>query len=172
MKNTVLILAIFLLGCEDNFGGSGNSQNSFPIPDGYFAEMDRCNRLVSESPSKNAFDVEIGLHEHGRPAEWNSQRTYLGDTCLIASIGPGIYKDENDETPDYYSIDVELRQIEKNKDGVASEGWLVLYQRDFRIEDLPSDFLKREITEVVSYDPTVRKAIFNMGNGIYEYKLP
>jgi hypothetical protein len=172
MKKTAtqFVLAFFLSACEGNFGG--DSGHSFPIPDGYFEEMARCEKLVPESPGMDAFDVGARLHEQGRSAEWKSQRTYLGDTCLVASIGPGIYQDESDETPDYYSIDVEIRQIEKNKDGVGSESWLVLYRRDFRIEDLPDEFLKKSINEVVDYDPVSSKAIFHMGNGVYEYKLP
>jgi len=47
-----------------------------------------------------------------------------------------------------------------------------LFERDFRVEELPDGFLDRPVEEVVSFDPATRTVTFAVGEQRVEYHLP
>jgi hypothetical protein len=159
-KIQLALFIVLIQGCDvsfnENFEKKKICESKAPLP---------------RSPFE-VFDIGPRMHEMGRPAKWKSQRMYLGNTCYVASIGPSVYQDEKDSVPDYYTIDVELRLVEKRADGSISESWLVIYQRDFAISDMPQGFLDKKISEVVSYQEQSNAVIFSIGTRKYEYILP
>jgi hypothetical protein len=92
-----------------------------------------------------------------------SSRTMpLGDTGFVASVGP-IFHDENLEKADHYSIEV-LK--------ARGSAWHVYFERNLQFDELPKDFLKKPIAEIVSYDATTRRVLFTIGARRFEYELP
>jgi hypothetical protein len=123
-------------------------------------------------PGSGQFDIGPIHNTAHRPAKWMSQQMYLGDTCYVASIGPYSYKDQFFDRPAFYSLDVERRMTDVDRNGHRSEAWEVLYQRDLEIGDLPSGFERWKINEIVSYEELTRIVRFKIGQRIYEYHLP
>jgi hypothetical protein len=150
------------------------TSNSAPyVTREYIDKKKMCDQRKSPAQFPySAVDVGPILHEFGRPAEWKSQRMYLGKTCYTASIGPSVYQDEDDEIADYYSIDVEARQLTKLENGSEEETWLVVYRRDFEISDLPEGLLDKNIDDVVEFDEETNSVTFLIGESSYEYSLP
>jgi hypothetical protein len=87
----------------------------------------------------------------------------LRGTAFVAHVGPGIYQDKDDRKPDYY-----IAAVMEDR---GSE-WIVYFQRDLRIDELPEGFISKPIGDIVSYDPTTRKVRFAIGALRFEYKLP
>lgn len=107
-------------------------------------------------------DIGPRLHEFGRPALLKLEFISLGSTGFKASIGPGIYQDEDNNVPDYYCIDVEKQH---------GNDWYVYFQRQIKIEDLPNDFINKKISEVVELNKNANHVVFKIGNNKYEYTL-
>lgn len=105
-----------------------------------------------------------------RAAVWKPQRTYLGDTCVIANAGPYYYRDGEADLPVAYAIDVEVRAIDAANDPTPSDR--VLFQRYFRAADLPAGFEQKAIADIVSFDDATRKVRFAIGDRTFEYRVP
>ncbi len=92
-----------------------------------------------------------------------SQSMPLGNTEFSASIGQwGRRKDAVD-----YSISVE-KKFDDEVDGM--HGWSVCFQAKFKIADLPKDFTKKKIADVVAFDGTT--VTFDLGVEKRHFKLP
>ena len=127
-----------------------------------------CDTLArSGYPKPELLDIGPRLHKEGRPAQWKAQSMYLGNSCFRARIGPSIYQDKKDEQPDFYSIDIEAEHVTMDK-----KFWLVYFQRDLTIDELPEHFLERKISEIVSFDEKMRVVTFEIGKNKFEYRLP
>lgn len=117
----------------------------------------------SGTPAWFSPDYGPSLHVSGRECTWDATSVNLGDTGFIAYVGPHIYKDEDNDDPDYYSIDVEYKQ---------EDGSLVCYSRDFELKDLPDGLLESEATDIVRYNADNRMVTFQIGTNKYQYQLP
>jgi hypothetical protein len=95
----------------------------------------------------------------GRAAFWKTAQLPLGQSGFVASVGPSVYQDKADGTPDYYTIDVERNGS-------------VRFLRDFTIAELPEGFLSKPISEIVSFDEQSRLVIFQIGDRKHHYQLP
>jgi hypothetical protein len=104
------------------------------------------------------------IHEMGRPALWDAREMKLGDTRFRANIGPSAYQDEDNNDPDYYTIEVEYERNDKSS--------LVCYARSFKLSDLPDGFIELGVKKVVQYDEATRKVTFKIGKKLFEYTLP
>ena len=135
----------------------------------YLANYSRINDYFTEyEPWPESYrSTEVygeRLHLLGRPAHWNIKTIDLGDTGFIAHVGPSIYEDEDNDEIDYYSIDIEKQR--------SKDSWHVFFSMDFEPSDLPKDFDKKPVSEVVFYDPATRIVEFKIGDGSYTYALP
>lgn len=174
-----LLVTVLLLGCNET--GQDSTKDSkdkmwviaHQSSKDYFKKKRICDK---REPIKIIYtphgSIGPSLGEKGRPAQWAPQQKYLGDTCFVASIGPYYYRDEEDFDPDYYSVEVEVRQKEPHYDGQARESWRVLYRRDFAIEDLPVGFVHKNIDDVVEFNQANKTVGFQVGDKFYEYRLP
>ena len=141
--------------------------------DPYLAKMAECEMRPANTVLKHEqLDVGPALHKSGRPASWKSQQMFLGDTCFQASIGPGVYLDETNQEPDYYSIDVEGRHVGKTMGEKIGKYWLVYFRRDLEIQELPERFLERKIDDVVSFNKETNVVTFEIGKNKYAYPIP
>ena len=87
----------------------------------------------------------------------------LGDTAFIAAVGPSYYQDERDKDWDYYTISVEKR------DGDSS---YVFFQRQFKMDDVPSDIVSKEASDIASFDRESQIVTFVVGKTTHTYRLP
>jgi hypothetical protein len=129
-------------------------------------------RPTPRIPNFSAFDNGPSLIDSNRPAQWGGQFTFIGDTCYKAAIGPYYYLDRADGRPDYYSVDVEARQIEPGADGQKHESSVVLFHRELAISEMPGGFEKILIRDAVRYDDRTRLVHFIIGSHTYDYQLP
>ena len=88
----------------------------------------------------------------------------LGATRFRANIGPSAYQDEDNNDPDYYTIEVEYERNDKSS--------LVCYGRSFKLSDLPEGFIELGVKKVVQYDEATREVTFKIGKKLFEYTLP
>jgi len=109
-------------------------------------------------------NLSPAIHEMGRPALWDAREMKLGDTRFRANIGPSAYQDEDNNDPDYYTIEVEYERNDKSS--------LVCYGRSFKLSDLPEGFIELGVKKVVQYDEATRKVTFKIGKKLFEYTLP
>lgn len=172
------IAAYALSGCDSRDDSyvvvSGEYDDGSPIlyvTQDYIEKKRICDERPDQ-PMPEKPDITPSMYEYNRPAEWQSQMKYVADTCYVAATGTVVYKDEENNTADYYSIDVEVRKTRSEEKGGRSEAWSVIFRRDFRIEELPAGFEKKPIDEIVSFDGNRKSVNFNMGGKIYEYRLP
>jgi len=176
-----IVLVFIIYTVSRNFfkfhADSTTSVSSIPIRDQHLKKIIECGmRLHYTKPDINDLDIGSAFNKHNRPAAWESQEMDLGNTCFKAVVGPYIYQDENNQDPDYYSIEVEAMQPTRkdaNSDVYSlEESWLVYFKKDFKIQDLPENFAQKNIAEFVSYDKKARLVTFAIGNKQLVYRLP
>jgi len=142
-------------------------------PNEYLMKRSECEKRVPmDEPKQEQLDVGPSLHQRGHPASWKNHNLFLGNTCFKASVGPSIYQDETDQIPDYYSINIEARHVGKLRGERPEEYWMVYFQRDFKIQELPERFLERKIEEIVSFNEKTKLVTFVVGKNKYVYQLP
>jgi hypothetical protein len=110
-----------------------------------------------------AQDIGPTLHEFGRPAIWNATHMPLGASGFTAAAGPGRYEDENNRGWDYYTIDIEKEQQRRS---------YVVFQRDFRMDDIPADLIHKKVDDLVEYNKESGLVVFHIGTNRFTYTLP
>ena len=169
---SILSFTCFLIACDANQSGGSSSRYEFPPPEGYFEQLERCEKvepaLVHDS---SLFDIGPSLYEKGRKTMWRTQELFLGNSCYRATIGPHNYLDQSETTLAYFTIAVVARRKLKMHDGSTSTSWIYFYQRDIKAEDLPISILEKNISEVVSFDESTKTANFAVGDKAYNYVL-
>ncbi len=103
------------------------------------------------------------IHEMGRSCLWESDRIELGLSRFTAAVGPNVYQDEDNEEPDFYTVDVEFGH---------EEGSTVLFERNLHISDLPDNFASLKATEVITFDRKTRRVDFRIGDNKFSYTIP
>jgi hypothetical protein len=111
------------------------------------------------APPFGAPSIGPRLHQMRRAAVWKTAQLPLGQTGFVAFVGPSVYQDRANGTPDYYTIDVE-------RDGS------IRFLRDLSIAELPEGFLTKPIGEIVSFDEQSRLVTFQIGDRKFCYQLP
>ncbi len=164
-RNSFLLGAIF--GCI--VGIAGLTVARYLTPSTTHESSSRMTEVQSQSDIDQLKlkyrDVGDRLHEFGRPAIWDSTRIDLDETGFTAAAGPARYTDEDNEIWDYYSIDVE----KPDSDGTVMS---VYFSRDYKIDDIPPDLLKRDVAEIASYDKETNVVTFSIGPTNVRYKIP
>ena len=107
-------------------------------------------------------DIGKSLYEDGRPARWNFTSIPLGSTGFMASAGPYIYIDKDNQDWDYYTIDV--------KRPVGNTSY-VFFKRDLNMNDIPAEVLNKTVEDIVEYDENLGIVTFVLGDKTYTYKL-
>lgn len=133
-----------------------------------------CFCLCSEGTSENIDadnppkwlvpDIKNTLHESKRKAVWKATTNVFFDSKFYVSIGPCFYTDKFDEVPDYYTIEVSYI--------VSKDKILTCYSRDFKIDQLPEGFLKKQFHDIVSFDEKKKTVKFYIDDKVFIYKLP
>ncbi len=168
---TYLVMGLCLIGCEPVDYKYPDKKYGVRFDSEYFDKLRECESRPLRNRNKfTVFDYGEGVYVFGRPAEWYSKDKFLGDTCYRASIGPNVYRDEDNEKPDFYRISVHVKV--SSTDATGGHSLLTLFLREFEIDDLQEDFLYKTVHEVVTYDPVTNRVTFNIGNKEYEYRLP
>ena len=165
------MLATLLTGCEQSTYEYPDRRYGVRFDAEYFEKLQACEKRPTKVfPRHVSLDYGRKVQVIGRPAEWYSKPKFLGDTCYQASIGPNVYKDEDNDAPDFYSIDVEIKAESPGAPGGYT--WAVVFERQFPIAELPEGFLYKSVHEVVSFDPLANTVVFAIGEEEYEYSLP
>lgn len=150
------LLVAWLSAC-DSSPGPGKGPREY-LSKEYFEKQRICEEK-GPRPRSTFKTVDLGrsLHQRGRPAEWNAQRLYLGNTCFLANVGPVYYFDEKHLT--FYSVDIEAQVPAENGRG-GRPSWLVLFSRDIDHNELPSDIESIRIRDIVYFDEGKRVVSF------------
>src|SRR5262245_58874485 len=117
-------------------------------------------------PAEPRQDVGPLLHEFGRPCHCESQWCKIGDTPYPASVGPNYYEDVRERVPAFYSVQVCFAApVAQPPEGPPRPPEVIgiLFQRDFRMDELPDGFLERSPDEIVSFDPATSVVTFHIG---------
>jgi hypothetical protein len=167
---TCSFVVLFLCGCDATAPPPAANKQFDPE---YFRKMEVCEKQPDPiTPIPSTFDYGARLIDPKRPARWDAQHTYLGDTCFKAAIGAFYYMDGSGDKPVAYSIDVEARKTDTAGDGQNRSSSVVLFEREFEINELPNGFEKEMIANVVRFDERTRVVRFSLGQHSYEYLLP
>ncbi len=164
---SIILLTLCVLGCSEihdqKYGVRFDAE--------YYAKLKVCEGLPLKSRiASGTLDNGERVHVSGRSAEWYSKSKYLGDTCYKASIGPYLYRDEGDEDPDFYAIDVQVKT--ESAEALGGYVWQVLFARQFHINDISDELLYQNVHEVVSFEPSSRTVTFSLDEKSYVYELP
>lgn len=163
-------LVVLLTGCD----GVSPSKGSLPptVSEQFLRRQQECERRPSIERSKFSMHLDNGpsLRSQGGATVWRNKKMYLGDTCFIANAGPVYYIGDGDRKLAHYVLDVEHAVADSSVPDRTS--YLVLFSREIAASELPPDFDRIEIGDIVSYDVSARKALFKIGRNRYEYKLP
>ena len=107
--------------------------------------------------------MDEGLHEMGRPANWNETSAAIASTGFVASAGPSLYTDEENKEWDYYTIDIEYSYHDIS---------YVFFARNFEIEEIASELLLADVETLFTYDEKSRTVTFEIGEITERYILP
>ena len=89
---------------------------------------------------------------------WYPKRVPLGETGYEAHAGPWVFP-----RPQVYTVSVERP---------FPGGSRTLFERAFRVDELPDGFLDWPVGQVVSFDPATRTVTFTLGGQRLDYCLP
>jgi len=162
----MLTAAVFVCSCDTSDVTKGTSQSGLDSTPGNESAGDLVgvytkeyliDCLISQS------DQPAGIHDRGRSCRWDADRLDLEIPHFSANIGPNTYQDEDNQQPDYFTIDVEFHE------GNSS---LVLFSRELPISDLPDGYVSLKAADVVTFDPKTRIVSFDMGEQKFSYQIP
>jgi hypothetical protein len=108
-------------------------------------------------PSDGPIVVRVG-ETCQREDVWYPKTVRLGETGYEACAGAWVYP-----RPKVYTVSV-VRPF----DG----GSRTLFEREFRVDELPDGFLDRPADQVVAFDPETRTVTFSVGDRQFDYRLP
>jgi hypothetical protein len=154
--------------------GAAQSAETGPkayLTEEYFRKQRECE---ARRPPVHDFDISADYSQRiidsGRPAVWKAQRMYLGETCMVANAGPYYYVGAEDGPPAGYAIDVEARGLNSAQSTTAN--YRVLFERQFRPEELPNGFEHTEIAKIVSFNASDRVVSFELPGRVFQYRVP
>lgn len=174
MKLIFIIILISVYFCIEVFSNQSTAELiGYIPPNKYFEQKVKCEQLSPINlPDNFNYDMGAKVGDLYRPSVWNAKYTYLGNTCYKASIGAVYYEDEKNEDPDYFSIEVEIRQVRENSSGTLENVYRTLYRRQFSFGEISPVILTKNIDEVVTYDESKGIVKFDLTTKVYRYKLP
>lgn len=166
---TLAAVVCFVVGCDGPVTVKRNARTH--LTEEYFRKQRECEARPPPLHAWNA-TVDYGppVLDSERPAVWKAQRMYLGNTCVIANVGPYYYVGEEGGPPASYAIDVEVRGIDSTQD--TNPSYRVLFQRHFRSNELPAGFEHKAISEIVTFIESDRLVRFAIEDRVFEYQVP
>lgn len=119
---------------------------------------------IKKNPKWYRPDLGPDIHVVGRAAMWQAKDIDIKGTKFKAGAGPAVYKDEENNEPDYYRIEVSYSLHDGNT--------LVCFSREFHIKEIPENLLNKPIGDIISYSKKRRTVTFTIGSNKYSYVLP
>lgn len=163
-----VVMLLALLGC----GSETQDVSRRYVTDEYIRKQRACESRAPQDAKRlwGKSDLGPSVQHTNEPMEWRTQRLYLGDTCYFAVAGPYYKIGDKSDKPLSYAIDVEVRVSDSSAPAEISS--LVLFSRTFGPNELPNDFERLYIGDIVSFSESDRVVRFKIGGHSHEYRLP
>jgi len=120
-------------------------------------------------------DIGKRMHEIGRPATWHATHMTIENNKFDIAVGPVVYQDDKDTLNDFYSIHIAITHgvlWHIINEGSILRASYVIYQRDFKIDELPVGIIGLSASEIVEYNKRKRSVLFKLGDNSCNYSLP
>lgn len=161
-------MSLGLLGC----GPESQDVSRRYVTDEYIRKQRDCEARTPQVATRFWGKTDLGpsVQNPHEPMEWRSQRLYLGDTCYFAVAGPYYKIGDRSDKPLSFAIDVEVNVADPSAPAKISS--LVLFSRTFGPNELPKDFDRLYIGDIVSFIEADHLVRFQIGSHSHEYRLP
>jgi len=117
-------------------------------------------------------DIKSYVPKQTEPLTRKGTSLTIEGGAFSASVGYTNYENRKSKKKDYYLIELWLCELPDPKSNISADIYSLLISRELPMSHIPLMIQKAHAKDIVTYDYSTRKVIFNLGNERITYLLP
>jgi hypothetical protein len=177
------MILILMASCESKVSSKDPAFDWGHLPaleSNHFTKNDKCTHSTYPRNFHSVLDIGKSLHIQGEIASGISHSLLLSNTCIQASIATSVYLSEEFRDKSHYTISVQIPIKDQrcavdnppNSCKSRSNAFAVVFSRDFTKEEIGLYFKGKKLSDVISYNPEIKKVNFLINSKAFSYELP